>query len=86
MVRLGLDEFQVYLERPHPMLIVSHWHGLEWQRSTSPDEELFPLGTGYAVHEKLIPAILATGRARFTGMRELADIAHRTTSGREPEN
>jgi len=83
MVGLGLDEFHVYLERRHPMVIVSHWHGLEWRGTTSPDEEPFPGGTGYAVHEKLITAILATGSARFTGMRELTEIARSNLSWME---
>jgi len=85
MVGLGLQEFQVYLDRNHPMLIVSHWHGLEHPRVTDPDKERFPKGTGYAVHEKLIPALLSSGRARFTGMRELLRDFRQDERRPEPE-
>ncbi|MEO8206308.1 MAG: DUF2334 domain-containing protein [Chthoniobacterales bacterium] len=71
MVQLGLQELQVYVERRDPMLILSHYHGLEYTGVTSPDLAPLPGGTGYAVHEKLVPAILASGQARFVGMREL---------------
>jgi len=81
MLGYGLDEFQVYRERRHPLMIVSHWHGLEWLGTTTPDEVPFPGGTGHAVHEKLIAAILATGRARFNGMGELVKVARSTPSG-----
>jgi hypothetical protein len=60
MVKLALDEFEVFSERGQPMLIVSHWHGLQNFDSS-----------GYAVHDKLIPALKETGRAEFIGMREL---------------
>lgn len=68
MVGLGLQEFQVYLDRNLPMLIVSHWYGLEYPGVTDPDSEADPKGAGYAVHEKPIPAILSSGKARFTGI------------------
>jgi peptidoglycan/xylan/chitin deacetylase (PgdA/CDA1 family) len=71
MVDLGMQEFAVYLERGHPMLIVSHFHGLQFPGSKAPDTPVSKMGTGYAVHEKLIPAMLATGRARFTGMKDV---------------
>jgi len=62
MVQLGLDEFEVFSERSDPMLILSHWFGLEHLEST-----------GYAVHEKLLPALKATNRARFVGMKDLVE-------------
>lgn len=70
MVELGLNEFEVFSQRGHPMLLVSHFHGLEFPGEidgAAADRE----GTGYAVHERLIPALLGTGRARFAGMKEL---------------
>lgn len=60
MVDLAEREFEVFSERGHPMLLVSHCFGLEYLG-----------GTGYAVHEKLIPALKNTGRAEFIGMKEL---------------
>jgi hypothetical protein len=60
MVELALKEFDYFFERGEPMLIVSHWHGLQHLDST-----------GYAVHEKLIPRLKKTGRAEFMGMAEL---------------
>lgn len=70
MVDLAMREFEIYYERRHPMLLCSHWHGLQ-----RPGDKLgapkHPTGTGYAVHEKLIPALQATGRAEFIGMTEL---------------
>ncbi|MEO6052436.1 MAG: DUF2334 domain-containing protein [Chthoniobacterales bacterium] len=77
MVDLGLQELQVYIERRHPMLILSHYHGLEYSGTTSPDLTPLPGGTGYAVHEKLVPAILSSGEARFVGMRELLISIHK---------
>jgi hypothetical protein len=65
------------------MLIVSNGHGWEWRGTTKPAKEPLPGGTGYAVHEKLIPAILAIGRAHFTGMRELVEITRQTQSWME---
>jgi len=70
MVGLAMQEFDVYFERRDPMVIVSHFHGLEFPGASdglAPD----PHGTGYAVHEKLIPALLESGRATFIGMKEL---------------
>lgn len=61
MVGLGLDEFEVFFKRSDPMLILSHWFGLDYLN-----------GTGYAVHEKLIPALKSTKRAEFVGMKDLA--------------
>lgn len=66
MVGLGITEFEEYQRRGDPMLIVSHFHGL--QKNACPE---FPAGTGYAVHGKLIPALKAKG-ARFCGMNDVA--------------
>lgn len=71
MVDLGLREFEVYAERGHPMLIVSHHHGLAHTGVGDQTPEPCAGGTGYAVHEKLIPALLGDGRAEFIGMEEL---------------
>lgn len=60
MAALGRDEFEILSQRSDPMLILSHYFGLEHQGAT-----------GYAVHEKLIPALKKTNRAEFMGMREL---------------
>lgn len=65
MVGLGIAEYAEYAKRDDPMLIVSHFHGL--QRNACPE---YPAGTGYAVHEKLIPALQEKG-ARFAGIKDL---------------
>jgi hypothetical protein len=60
MVDLGLRECQWYHERGLPMLIVSHWHGLERNG-----------GTGYAVHARLLAKLLADGCVQPMGMTGL---------------
>lgn len=62
MLRLALDEFADHAAHGTPMLLVSHWHGLEHAG-----------GTGYAIHEALLPALRADGRAEFMGMAGLAE-------------
>jgi len=71
MVDLGLREFSVYAERGHPMLVVSHFQGL--QRAGTHDTAVppHPRGTGYAVHEKLLSALRSTEIARFMRMSDL---------------
>jgi peptidoglycan/xylan/chitin deacetylase (PgdA/CDA1 family) len=64
MVELAMWEFEHHLRNGWPMVICSHWHGLEHCD-----------GTGYAVHERLIPRLLGTGNAEFITMDEL----HRRT-------
>jgi hypothetical protein len=71
MTELGMHEFEIFAERRDPMLIVSHYHGLEFSGVVD-REPAHPRGTGYAVHEKLIPALIKDGRAAFMGMEELA--------------
>lgn len=60
MVDLAMREFDYYYENDMPMIICSHHHGLDHNN-----------GSGYAVHEKLIPKLLATGRVEPMGMAEL---------------
>ncbi len=60
MVHLALHDLDYLHERQGEMIMNTHWHGLERNG-----------GTGYAVQEKLIPAILATGKAEPMGMVEL---------------
>lgn len=69
MVRLGLDEFADHAAHGTPMIITSHWHGL----AHPGDEPAHPTGTGYAIHEELIPALRSDGRASFMGMAGLAE-------------
>jgi hypothetical protein len=71
MVSLGLEEFEVYAERKAPMLIVSHWHGLQEPGDKGGNFPPNSEGTGYAVHEKLLPALRNTGKARFPKMSDL---------------
>jgi len=71
MAGLGMQEFEVYFERRDPMLIVSHPHGLQFPGAVN-ELPAHPQGTGYAVHEKLIPTLINDGRANFMGMKELA--------------
>jgi len=94
MVDLGLREFETFYERRDPMLMVCHFHGLEFDGggetmrkflSAYPGNKVrpeydklapHPQGTGYAIHEKLIPALLQTKRASFVGMQEV--VSHYT--------
>lgn len=71
MADLALKELDIYFERGDPMLILSHFHGLEYAGTTE-GHPAHPQGTGYAVHELLLPALLADERAEFIGMKELA--------------
>jgi len=72
MADLGLAEFDEYHRRGHPMLMVSHHHGLE---RTGEYDGCQPMasGTGYAVHERLIPAIMDSGRATFLNMSQFLE-------------
>jgi hypothetical protein len=60
MVNLALHDLDYLHKRHAPMILTTHWHGLERNG-----------GTGYAVQEKLIPALLATGKIEPMGMAEL---------------
>ncbi|MAE61384.1 MAG: hypothetical protein CMJ49_08525 [Planctomycetaceae bacterium] len=60
MVKLGMREMEHYCEIDAPMLMCSHWHGLEHAE-----------GSGYAVHEQLIPRLLDSGRVEPMGMAGL---------------
>lgn len=71
MIQLGHDEFEEYSRRGDPMLIVSHFHGLAYSGVKEDATEVHPSGTGYAVHDELLPALRKTGRARFMNMSEL---------------
>jgi len=79
MVALGLEEFEIYADRNAPMLIVSHWHGLQEPRDKGGSFPPRPEGMGYAVHEKLLPALRDTCKARFPRMSEL--VAEVTAAG-----
>lgn len=52
MVELGWQHWQECVKRGLPYLLVSHFFALEHEQ-----------GTGYAIHEKLLPRILDTGLA-----------------------
>lgn len=71
MADLALREFEIYFERRDPMLILSHFHGLEFPGSGG-ELPPHPQGTGYAVHEILLPALLKDKRVHFTGMEALS--------------
>ena len=60
MVDLAMRELDHFHAINAPMVICSHWHGLA-----------FNDGSGYAVHEKLIPKILDSGRVEPMGMTAL---------------
>jgi hypothetical protein len=51
--------------------MVSHYHGLGFSGALE-GLEANPEGTGFAVHEKFVPRLLAAGQAKFIGMKELA--------------
>jgi hypothetical protein len=61
MVDLAWREFLHCHEKGFPFIMVSHWHGLERNG-----------GTGYAVHERLVPRILQSGKAEPMGFARLA--------------
>jgi peptidoglycan/xylan/chitin deacetylase (PgdA/CDA1 family) len=71
MVDLGVRHFQALQEKKEPMLIVSHFHGLEFAGNIG-GKEAHPGGTGYQVHEKYLPWLIANG-AKFMGMKELSE-------------
>jgi len=65
MVDLAMQEYEHYRTVGAPMMMVSHWHGLERNGDS-----------GYAIHEKLLPKLLDAGIEPM-GMAEL----HRRTAG-----
>jgi peptidoglycan/xylan/chitin deacetylase (PgdA/CDA1 family) len=60
MAQLAVDEFNICHENDWPFICVSHWHGLERFEHS-----------GYAVHERMIPRILETGKAEAIGIIEM---------------
>jgi hypothetical protein len=60
MVGLALREMAYFHQRGLPMILCSHWHGLEHAG-----------GSGYAVHEKLLAAMLKSGTAEPMNMTQL---------------
>lgn len=60
MADLAVREMEALHQRGWPMIVCSHWHGLEANG-----------GTGYAVHEKLLPALLESGKVQPMTMAEL---------------
>jgi peptidoglycan/xylan/chitin deacetylase (PgdA/CDA1 family) len=73
MVDMGMRHFEAMYEKQEPMLMVSHYHGLNFHGKVDGNEG-HPVGTGYAVHDKFIPHVLQTGKARFVGMKELVSV------------
>ncbi len=78
-VELAREEFAVYTERGHPMLLVSHFHALEYPGvvpgvATTPH----PQGTGYAINERVVSELLKSGKAEFTGMQSLTKRYQKT--------
>jgi peptidoglycan/xylan/chitin deacetylase (PgdA/CDA1 family) len=60
MIDLAMQEMEYCHERGWPMMMVCHWVGLERNG-----------GTGYAVHEQLIPKLLASGKVEPMTMSQL---------------
>jgi len=60
MVGLGMREMGYLHEQQAPMIVCSHWHGLENNG-----------GTGYRVHEKLLPKLLENGKVEAMNMTGL---------------
>ena len=56
MVNLAREEFGCCRQRDIPFCMVSHWHGLEYDR-----------GSGYAVHYRFLAGIRESGQAEFMG-------------------
>jgi peptidoglycan/xylan/chitin deacetylase (PgdA/CDA1 family) len=67
MVGLGMREAAYLHERQAPMIVCSHWHGLEHNG-----------GTGYRVHEKLLPQLLASGKVEPMNMSGLGKWRERS--------
>jgi hypothetical protein len=65
MVDLAMREYEHYRTTGAPMLMCSHWHGLERNGDS-----------GYAIHKKLLPKLLDAG-VEPMGLAEL----HRRTAG-----
>jgi len=60
MVELGVSEFEFCHQQGVPFVMVCHWHGLERNQDS-----------GYAVHRRLLPRIIESGKAKFVAMSEL---------------
>ncbi|MEK7415701.1 MAG: DUF2334 domain-containing protein [Planctomycetota bacterium] len=79
VIALGMREFDEFSRRGHPLLHCSHWHGLQSPGNRGPTIAHLPphpTGTGYLVHDRLLAAQRASGRAEFIGMKELATRYH----------
>lgn len=70
MVALGVAHQRLLAERGHPSLLVSHYHGLSHQGEVDGHPPMEG-GTGYAIHEKLLPLLREEGLARYINMSEL---------------
>lgn len=60
MVDLAMEELEYVVAQNAPMMICSHYHGLEHADDS-----------GYAIHEKLLPKMLDDSRLEFINMAEL---------------
>lgn len=69
-VELGWKLWQLCVERQVPYQLVSHWFALEHEG-----------GTGYAIHEKLLPRILESGQAE---PMTTSEYYNRITTGEFP--
>ncbi len=74
MAQLAVDEFNVCHENDWPFIQVCHWHGLARNNDS-----------GYAVQEKMLPAILESGRAEPIGITELHKRARARLASEQPE-
>ncbi len=70
MVALGLEHHRHLTRLGDPHLLLSHPHGLAFEGALDGRPPLAS-GTGYAVHEKLLPLLIKGGEAEFIGMKEL---------------
>jgi peptidoglycan/xylan/chitin deacetylase (PgdA/CDA1 family) len=68
IAQLAVDETMYLHDRGWPMIICSHWHGLEWANNT-----------GYRAHEKFLTKLLESGKITPMGMKQLhAEWGHRS--------
>ncbi len=71
MVDLAMEEFGRYVQAGAPFVICSHWHGLEFPGDNEAGCTKLDTGTGYAVHDRLINQLKASGQAQFMNFTQL---------------
>jgi len=71
MVELALDEFEIYRKNSAPMVLITHFHSLQFKGIKLGVDKAHPEGTGYEIHRKLLPQLQKKENAEFVTMNEL---------------